>query len=328
MIDRQQLLHDASFNPVAAAVMDRFSLIWPSSTRTYEGDLLCRDSRRPYAIVSTITDNFIGAGAVFLLSLNEKLANREEVDVILVQADGVAPLSPENRAALARLCPGLRFVDVDAAFLTPENMTRYDPQGNPVSVDVDTEVLPSKRAAYVKLNVLRFTQYRKVVLMDSDLMIVRDFSDLFAIDTDIAAVRGGRRNDVAEHEHICRWAYRGGFNSGVLLLDRRCRGKRPFNAAIDFLDEKRNKRLRDQSVLNHLFRYAGKTLLPNAYNYKLSKADPDMLDDAKALETAKIIHFVGTSKWELKNERNRGRALYDRFHEIQARTGVPFILEG
>ena len=328
MISAARLLKAASRHPAASAVLRRAPLRWPRSSRRYEGDLVCEGSDRPYAIVSTVTDNFVGVGSAFLLSLHERLARRDRVDVILVQADRVAPLSAENRAALARLCPGLRIVDVDASFLTAENMTRYDHRGRPIGVTLDTQVLPSKRAAYVKLNVLRFTQYDKVVLMDSDLMVLDDFSELFDLEADIAATPAGKRRPEGWRTTIPRWAFRGRFNSGVLLLSRRCRGAAPFNAAVDFLDAKRAKRLRDQSVLNELFRRAGKELLPTAYNYKLNKADPKMLDDVAALSTAKIIHVVGTSKWELKQRRNEGRPVYDRFHELQRRTGVPFILEG
>jgi hypothetical protein len=329
MIDKATLLARLSSNGAASAALQLAPLTWSRSGRPYVGDLAFADSDRPYAIVTTVTDNFIGVGSVFLLSLQEQLANRDKVDVILAQSEEIAPLSQENRDLLSRLCPGLRILDIDTtAFLDDANMTRYDADGKAIGVRLDARVLPSKRAAYVKLNVMRLTQYDKVVLMDSDLMVVNDFSELFEVEADMAAVPSGRFDGSFPRTEVPRWAYRGGFNSGVLLLSRRCRGERPFNAALDFMDQKKDRKLRDQSVLNHVLRRAGKELLPHVYNHKLHKADPDMLGDRGALETSKIIHFVGRSKWQLKDHREAGGAIYDRFHEIQARTGAPFVLEG
>lgn len=303
-------------------------LDWPKSEREYLGDLVVPDTERRYAIVSTITDNFVGLGAVFLLSLHEVLAIRDEVDVILLQSPDVAPLSAENRALLASTCPGLKFIDIDtSSFLTKENMTRYDKQGNPRSLKRDKYELPSKKAAYVKLNVLRLTQYDKVVLIDSDMMVVNDFSEIFSAPHDLAAVPSGKPDPSYEGDYSPRGVRRGGFNTGFVLLNAALRGRRPFNAALDFLEMKRDRRLRDQSILNRIFERTEKLYLPHSYNYKLRVMDPDILLDPSPLETAKIIHFVATSKWLLKDPAYAGQPIYERFHALQARTGVPFILE-
>lgn len=302
-------------------------LSWPASDRAYLGDLAVRDPRR-YAVVTTITDNFIGMGAAFLLSLNERLARRDEVDVILLQSPGVAPLSLENGIALEELCPGLKIIDIDtSSFLTAANMTRYDKEGRPTSVRRDRDQLPSKKAAYVKLNVLRLAQYEKVVLMDSDMLVVNDFSEVFDLSHDIAAVRTGAPDPDFVSEHRGRGAARTGFNTGFVVFDRSAIGEGAFNAAIDFMELRRGRRLRDQSILNEIFAQADRLYLPHAYNYKIHVSDPGRLSRVETLETAKVLHFVAVTKWGLKDAANRGKAIYDYYHAVQKRTGIPFILE-
>lgn len=310
---------------LAASLRRKLPLRWPESQRSYEGDLVIPDTDRRYAIVTTITDNFVGLGAAFLLSLHEQLANRDEVDVILVQSKDVAPLNTRNRKLLQRLYPGLRVIRVDtASFLNAANMRRYDKEGKPTSIRRDRVELPSKKAAYVKLNVLRLTQYEKVILMDSDMIAVQDFSEIFGLPHDMAATPTGLAEPAFEGAYH-RTGGRG-FNTGFLLLSRRLRGEGPFNAAIDFLDLKRGKRLRDQSVLNTILKPVEKLLLPHAYNHKLH-VGPTVLSDEDALRTAKIIHFVARSKWCLKDPSFAGQAIYDHFHALQKRTRVPFTLE-
>ncbi|GLK77140.1 hypothetical protein GCM10008171_23940 [Methylopila jiangsuensis] len=302
-------------------------LAWPATDRVYLGDLTVRDPRR-YAVVTTITDNFIGMGAAFLLSLHERLGRRDEVDVILLQSPGVAPLSLENGIALQELCPGLKIIEVDtSSFLTAANMTRYDKEGRPMSRRRDHYELPSKKAAYVKLNVLRLAQYEKVVLMDSDMLVVDDFSDVFDLSHDIAAVRTGAPDPDFTPEHRGRGAPRIGFNTGFVAFDQAALGAGAFNTAIDFMELRRNRRLRDQSILNEIFAHADRLYLPHAYNYKIHVSDPERLSRAETLERVKVLHFVATTKWGLKDPANSGKPIYDYYHAVQKRTGIPFILE-
>lgn len=327
MIGRTPRTGLAAGTGVAANVRRMIPLRWPATARVYEGDLTVDDPRH-YAVVTTITDNFVGLGAAFLLSLHEQLAIRDQVDVILLQSPDVAPLSPENRALLAKVCPGLKVLDIDTSgFLNAANMARYNKEGRAVMVRRDRQDIPSKKAAYVKLNVLRLTQHEKVVLMDSDMMVLADFSEVFDLPHDLAAVPTGVADPDFPGEYAAPSARRRGLNTGFVLMSRRVRGAGPFNAAIDFLDLKRNKKLRDQAVLNEIFRSCEKLVLPHAYNHKLHIDDPEMLSNPRTLDVAKIVHFVERSKWGLKDEARAGQAIYDRFHALQRRTGAPFTLE-
>jgi hypothetical protein len=292
------------------------------SERAYPGDIVLKGSRNSRAIVTTITDNFVGLGSAFLLSLAEQVKSLKQVDVILVQAPEVAPLSEQNRRALAALCPGLHIVDVDVSgFLNDANMVRYDDQGRARS----EAALPSKKAAYVKLNVLRFTAYEHVLLMDSDLLVLQDFSELFNLPFALAAVPSGTLHRRIGVNYIPAGRGLGTFNSGVLLLGRSNRGEEAFNAAIDQLDSGEPRKLRDQSVLNEIFRYSEKLLLPPTYNFKIPPG-PRALHDRPAMMSSKVLHFIGPSKFQLTDPSHAGAPIYDLFHSVQARTGLPFTL--
>lgn len=160
------------------------------------------------------------------------------------------------------------------------------------------------------------------------MMVVDDFSEVFDLPHDLAAVPTGEPDASFAGGHSPRGTPKShGFNTGFVLLSQQLRGEEPFHAALDFMDEKRGRKLRDQSILNRIFLPVEKLILPHAYNHKLHPTDPTMLSNPDTLRSAKIIHFVALAKWSLKDPKHRGEAIYDEFHALQARTGVPFVLE-
>ena len=123
-----------------------------------------------------------------------------------------------------------------------------------------------------------------------------------------------------------RWLLPAGIG-GVLLLGRPNRGRDVFLAAIDFMDARTTRTLRDQSVLNHILHAREKFFLPPTYNFKVQSRSAEALADGHALKAAKVLHLVGRSKWLLKDPANAGQPIYEHFHALQARTGVPFVLD-
>lgn len=290
-------------------------------------DLIVEGSTARRAIVSTITDNFLGLGATFLHSLVTTLQNPELYDFILLQDESAAPLSAENRRLLTNICPRLVVLDIDTSgYLTEETVKRYDRDGNPTREGVDERV-PSKKAVYLKLCVLRLARYEQVLLLDSDLLVLDDFSEIFTLPADVVCCRAGE--DKKDYTVRFSPAGRTGpmFNSGVLLLSKACRGGDWFNRAAELVLAKRNTPLQDQSVFNMLLRDSATLYLPQTYNYKLDFRKANFLDKGEPLRSAKILHFIGPGKWALTDPRRRGQKIYDHYHAVQRETGAPFILQ-
>lgn len=279
-------------------------------------------SPRRFAIVTTITDNYIGLGATFLLSLKEQLKILDEADVILFQDPSIAPLSPENRRALRAILPDLAIVDVDfAAMVATGALARYGKDGIP-----DTELdarLPLKKAVYVKLSVLRLASYERTLLLDADLLVLRDFSELFALPVEIACVGTGSKGRSLALGYSPAGRKAPPFNSGVLLLGPTCRGGDWFARAVDLLEARVGTLLQDQSVFNGLFAMREILFLPKIYNWKIGQ-DEKEFSRASVTREAKIVHFIGPSKDLLKRQDRADDKLYRRFHGVQRRTGTAF----
>lgn len=290
------------------------------------GDLHPAGGSARFAIATTITDNYLGLGATFLLSLKEKLELFSEIDVILIQDPRIAPLSQANRALIRAIVPKLVVLDVDASdWLAGDMLKRYDSQGRETRGKIDGR-LRFKKAVYVKLNVLRLAAYEKVLLLDSDLLVLRDFSELFRLPVEIACVATGSRGRSFALGYSPAGEEAPPFNSGVLMMGKTCRGGDWFARAIATLEKRVDTELQDQSVFNRLFAEREILFLPKIYNWKLGDAEKQFTE-GRVVKDAKIVHFIATSKTLLKDPRYAGTKLYDSFHAVQRRTGAPFAFE-
>lgn len=279
-----------------------------------------------FAIATTITDNYLGLGATFLLSLKEKLKLFPEIDVVLIQEPRIAPLSQANRAILGAIVPKLVVLDVDASgWLTDDMLRRYDGQGRETGREIDDN-LRFKKAVYVKLNVLRLARYEKVLLLDSDLLVLRDFSELFRLPVEIACVATGSKGRSLALGYSPAGQKASPFNSGVLMMGKSCRGGDWFERAVAALERRVDTELQDQSVFNQLFSQREILFLPKIYNWKLGKTEKQFTE-GRVVKDARIVHFIATSKTLLKDPKFAGTKLYDRFHAVQQRTGAPFAFE-
>src|SRR5690606_12116090 len=98
-----------------------------------------------HAIVTIITDNFIGLGATFLASLKKHMAAPEPFDLIVLTNRDYAPLSDDNRKLLSRIFGTVHFLEAPSDHLNETNTRRYDKHGTHIAADVDARV-PAKRA--------------------------------------------------------------------------------------------------------------------------------------------------------------------------------------
>lgn len=273
------------------------------------------------AIVSCVTDNFIGLGAAFLQSLVAARSIPRRTDVLFLTHPVHAPLSAEHRLMLQRIYPPLRFCPVDAAFLH-EDLTRRWKGGQVVKQAVDA-ALPHKRSVYLKLCLFRLGVYRSVLWMDSDMIVLRGIGSVFDLPVNLAVVPAGASN----HEHGLDYGpSRHGFNSGFMFIRRPYLTPEWLERAIALLEEREHTMMQDQSLLNHLWREEPILYLPHAYNWKVpDEPTAEFCEDA--LRTARVLHFAGRSKWSLALG-GPGNALTRCFHSFHAASGAPLTLSG
>lgn len=272
------------------------------------------------AIVSCITDNFIGLGAAFLQSLVETGSIPKGCDVVLLTCPVYAPLSEENRARLRAILPGLVFETVETGFLSDDLVRRWV-GGKVVKANIDAG-LPGKRSVYLKLHILRMTRYGAILWLDSDMMALRSIAPLFHLPADLCMVPAGPPG------HGFGLDYgpggRRGFNSGLMLVRERYIAPAWFDRAVALLNEKTHTDVQDQSLLNHMWREEPKLWLPHGYNWKVPK-DASPAFHRRAMADALLIHFVAHAKWHLAQD-DRSLPLHAHFHALREKAGAPLVI--
>ncbi|MES2996855.1 MAG: glycosyltransferase [Verrucomicrobiota bacterium] len=277
----------------------------------------CRTSTaRRYAIVSMISDNVIGLGATFIASLRETLPQDIQIDLILFTHPTAVPLSQTNRTLISHIFPQVIFHEADASFLTEEN-TRLDKfVGRDVAVS-------TKQAPFLKFNLFKLQGYDGVLWLDSDMLAIRNFTEIFRLPHDICVVRSGNSMDDAHFGVAVEKKAK--FNAGTMLYRSSVLTQDTFSKLLVLLNDRTNFILRDQPLLNALFRQQMKFFLPHAYNWKLTYTETGWADEDLALKCAKIIHFQGSNKWHLADSASSS-PLARRFHELRTRYDIPLIL--
>lgn len=272
------------------------------------------------AVVSCITDNFIGLGATFLASLMENGNLGKGVSVLLLTDPVYAPLSKENRKLLQRICPRVRFLTPDTSFLNEDLVKRWE--GGVVVKQHTDQALPSKKSVYLKLCLLRLVEFDTILWLDSDILVARGVKELFYIPASLAMVRGGKPH---HHFGLSFGKHSHGFNSGVMLIRKPFISDAVFARSVELLGEKTHTTKQDQSLLNAQWMDEPRLYLPHQYNWKVGLLTTDAEWD-DAFENARLIHFDGPCKWKLKDG-TRDNKTTAAFHEIREKYAIPMTME-
>ena len=114
-------------------------------------------------LISTVcNDDFILGGLTLLQSLKNNVSILEACDVKIYYDDELCKLSPENKDKFARVFPRIKFQKVNL----------------PVDLKHCTADSEIRRSAFVKLECFNETNYDRVVFLDSDIIVIRDISDI------------------------------------------------------------------------------------------------------------------------------------------------------
>ncbi len=157
-----------------------------------------------------------------------------------------------------------------------------------------------------------FPQYRYILYLDVDLIILKDVAELFDIDMNGSTVAVAHENrTIGARNHALELGnldYNKVFNAGVMLMDtvsfeeNKVRDKCLEQLRIDYKREKKLFTAADQDALNIVL-YNSVTYIDGRWNCQIHCAQkPEMiLDDYREqyfrdLNDAYIIHYAGESK--------------------------------
>lgn len=244
-------------------------------------------------------DRFLRGCEVMLYSMQRNVPDLHEYPLKIYFDEKISSFSRASRERLRQITPHIEFEEVNCEVYRQ------------VKIQVE-----SHRPSYLTLEVFRETQYRQVLFFDTDMLCLRDFTDMFTLpeDYDFIACEAGRALGAgrwAEKEGRAegRWARRKWFglfgrrhakiNAGFFAVGRRFRNQRVYEDLLDIVRRRRNALSLDQWVINSYFG-SRKTLLyflPNEYNWRAL----DQFDEA-ASKRVKLLHYTGfthrSKPWE------------------------------
>lgn len=265
------------------------------------------------AIYALTDNNYAPYLGVALYSLLKNSSLKYNYDIIICENT----VSETNKDKLLKLCNGknncsIRFIDMNKLI----SMLHVEAAEH-ISLN-----------SYAKVFVMSeiFSDYDKILSLDSDTLILKDVSPIFDTDMEgkaIAAVKDaylqvsikrGFHADKRLNYKPVKDCYKGTeidvdnyFNVGVILYDLNyCRVNNCFEKTVKTCNENPIMIYMEQDILNMVFKQNWKPL--NLYWNGMSpysivpKAGDFPEDYEKSVRTAAIIHFLGGNKpWEDKN---------------------------
>lgn len=140
---------------------------------------------------------------------------------------------------------------------------------------------------FFKLDMFAMSNYKRVVFLDSDIIVLKDIKDLFdASFTGIAGVKGyTERTD----------SLRTDINSGVLVITEELLNNKTYKGLLNVA--KQGHSMPDQKTINIYFRN-NMQYMNKAYN--VEKRMEHTKKYKNILENKKIVHFIADKPWEDK----------------------------
>eukprot|EP01113_Clastostelium_recurvatum_P034199 TRINITY_DN460_c0_g2_i1.p1 TRINITY_DN460_c0_g2~~TRINITY_DN460_c0_g2_i1.p1 ORF type:complete len:475 (-),score=102.69 TRINITY_DN460_c0_g2_i1:72-1394(-) len=228
------------------------------------------------AFLTLVTNNFWKQGIVLVQSARDHGVKHPFI-IMAVDPDGMSPSNPafvklpaEAEAAFARLNAEVRYIE-------------------PVAVPAGAEFEnPRWSIAWNKLRAWEFTEFTRLVFLDSDMMVQQDITEMLSF-PEFTSAPG--QDEPCETHH--------GINGGVLIFSP---NKTVYNELIAFSQDVPSSKWRqaEQELLGHFYMtfYRNKFhLISGLYNISLRSCQclyPIVLSDH-----VKIIHFYsGPKPWD------------------------------
>ncbi|MBN7813413.1 hypothetical protein J0A68_20830 [Algoriphagus sp. H41] len=222
-------------------------------------------SRRMYCTVTN--DAFVPGTLVMLHSLAKHVAAFGKSRLKVFFNRTFSSLSADYRRDILEICP---HAELEEVFQPRYELGRLEDEFH--------------RPAFLTLEAFRQTEADQVVFFDSDMMCLRDFSEVLTIGFDFAATRCRSNGGV--------W-----LNTGFFVLNRRLIGMEVYGELLERLPLDHGHMV-DQPLINQYISEMNMEVLEleRFYNYLYVGGHPEIPDDSRYLEDLpeiRILHWAG-----------------------------------
>jgi lipopolysaccharide biosynthesis glycosyltransferase len=244
----------------------------------------CSPPPSTVAFLTVANDRFLPGLEMMLRSLLEVYP--ELSSDIHVCHDGTLRSFAKRR--LERIYPRIKFCEPDMDWF--ENVPQRSDNHKRIG-----------KLGYMNIHALSLTGYERVVVLDSDLIILGDISELWAGDDWIVCY------DAGDREYAVRSSFTGSFvfNSGVISVPGSATGTAAFHEMQNTILESATAelcpiidRFADQKVWNIFLRNRKKRFAALNYNCNVKFLVKSLGGDASELS---VIHFAGPKPWNSKD---------------------------
>ena len=262
------------------------------------------EASKNYAVVTICTNSFIPGTMVMIYSYLKYNTWYKGDFIILVEE-----ITEDMKKFLAYL-PNVKFHKVGQKVLDrAETVTQNDQSGKIF------------KSHFYSLELFNISGYKKLFYVDSDMVILGNLMELFAIDAPMICVGDSffykdqlrdpkTYNLVKPKMWESKNKYWGdNFNAGLILFDESMATSQNYENLTEMIRvdgySSQAMRLQDQMIQNIYFR-GQYTLVSSKYNYRLGIAKQEFEKDNIRLEDAIVIHYTARKKpWLFKEALSR-----------------------
>lgn len=247
-----------------------------------------------YALTTILNNPFADHFYVFI---NSFLENNPwfNGDLIIMYSDELSPLSDEKIDELKLFYRKTIFKKIDTTGHYNDVITLFKSK---ISKNFHRFV-PS----VLTIETFNFTDYDKVLYLDSDMLVVNSLRELYLIDHDIAATRDTSeyiRKPIIKKAGSDDVSLNGGF---LLLSGSFMRSDEHVKNMLDLFPKLTNPKFLDQSLLNEYLKNFDVLFLSSDYNLlKRCFDDSKATELTNSLKDIKVIHYVGEKPWNIKQK--------------------------
>ncbi|CUH80814.1 Glycosyl transferase family 8 [Tritonibacter multivorans] len=282
-------------NTQVAPFIDTSSVV-PSGAN--EGTVIC----------SVVSDDF--AAGFILMERSLRAHNPDWTYPIIAVHSSIKPLSELTKQVIREHCENVHFATTNDVAMEPIYDYAREVIGTP------DRLFP----AFALLEILRWSFFKRVIAIDSDVLIRGSLEPLLHASAPLSAVRAfhSERNEPMTF-----------VNTGVMVLNETFLKGFEFSRIREFLGDRTPRPgtgKADQAILNILMHNAVLGYLPPRFNYTkrsvmvemqrrgLDVDDPDAVEAFLDEEDVRIFHYVGEKPWNPKvRQREEAYSAMDAF---------------
>lgn len=256
-----------------AEALSRGSAVFAPARGT-AADAPARDAgdRQTVQFVTVCNDEFAPGLTVLLHSLRTHFRGFDEIPFRVIHHPRIAPLALATRTILGR-----EFSNV--SFGEPRSAAYFD---------APTVNERADNSAYLTLEAFAPTARDRVLFIDSDMLALRDFSDILDIDHPFIACKSGGHPKQYRGPRYDR----GMINTGLFAIGQEYLDGRTYEALLERARNNTSKLLRDQWVINSHVPIRDIHILPDTYNFQAWNHLAHFVSHARKLRT---LHYSGYS---------------------------------